>query len=188
MPFELNYDQMILLDAEDLAEAGIAEAYESLLPELEKYVQQPAQVEELKDHDVGRYSVKCGSREFAIHGPELDDDSWGSATHAFFAIVNEQLANSACRFYAISGGNDLGGIFPDARASTRCAEGSPKQAGLALPANRGAALVRSVSLNRCVEGGDLASTRAWRKNQIWDSRRDIFSDVCVQGVAWNKPR
>jgi hypothetical protein len=34
----LDYDKMILLDAEDLAEAGILEAYEELLPELQNYV------------------------------------------------------------------------------------------------------------------------------------------------------
>jgi hypothetical protein len=41
----LDYDQLILLDAEDLAEAGILKAYESLLPELRKYVPRPAEVE-----------------------------------------------------------------------------------------------------------------------------------------------
>lgn len=115
MSFDLDYDQWIHLDAENLAETGIAEAYESLIPELHKYVQEPAQIEELIDSDNSRYSVKCGDREFAIYGPELaevsGDNSWGRATHAFFAIVNEQLASSACRFYAINGGNDLGGMF-----------------------------------------------------------------------------
>ena len=50
----LDYDQLVFLDAENLAEAGMREAYESLLPELQKYVPQPAQVEELIDNDVGR--------------------------------------------------------------------------------------------------------------------------------------
>ena len=36
--FTLDYDQWIILDAEDLAETGIAEAYEGLLPVLRKYV------------------------------------------------------------------------------------------------------------------------------------------------------
>jgi hypothetical protein len=47
----LDYEQLILLDAENLAEAGIREAYESLLPELRKYVPQPAQVDEVIDND-----------------------------------------------------------------------------------------------------------------------------------------
>jgi hypothetical protein len=114
MPFTLDYDRWIHLDAEDLAETGIREAYESLLPELRKYVPQPARVQELIDNDTPRYSVRCGTKEYAIYGPEQDDEngnSWGRATYAFFSIVNGQLAGSEYRFYAINGGNDLGGMF-----------------------------------------------------------------------------
>jgi hypothetical protein len=115
MSFSLNYDELIQLDAEDLAETGVAEAYELLLPKLRKYVQQPASIEEAIDNDTPRYSVKCRAKEFAIYGPELREDnasnSWGRATHAFFAIINDQLTNSEYRFYAINGGNDLGGMF-----------------------------------------------------------------------------
>ena len=35
----------------------------------------------------------------------------GQSYLAFFTIVNDQLANSQYRFYAINGGNDLGGMF-----------------------------------------------------------------------------
>jgi hypothetical protein len=114
MSYTLDYDQMILLDAEDLAEAGIRQAYVSLLPELRKYVPQPAQLEEVIDHDAGRYAVKSGTREFVIYAPELADgrgESWGRATAAFFTIVIDQLTNLQHRFYAINGGNDLGGMF-----------------------------------------------------------------------------
>lgn len=110
----LDYDQMILLDAEDLAETGIRDAYESLLPELQKYLPRPAQIEELIDNDSGRYAVKSGTREFVIYAPDSDDqggESWGRATVVFFTIINDQLANSEHRFYAINGGNDLGGMF-----------------------------------------------------------------------------
>jgi hypothetical protein len=110
----LDYDKMVILDAENLAEAGIREAYESLLPELQKYVPQPAQIEELTDNEVGRYAVKFGTSEFVIYAPDLNDkggESWGRATVAFFTIINDQLANSQYRFFAINGGNDLGGMF-----------------------------------------------------------------------------
>ena len=110
----LDYDQMIFLDAEDLAEAGIREAYESLLPELRKYAPRPADVEEVTDNNAGRYTVKSGAKEFVIDAPELHDqggESWGRATVAFFTIVNDQLASSEYRFYAINGGNNLGGMF-----------------------------------------------------------------------------
>lgn len=110
----LDYDQWLHLDAENLAEAGIREAYESLLPELRKYVPQPAEIEEVIDNKAGRYAVKSGAKEFVIYAPDLHDDggeSWGRATVAFFTIVNDQLASSQHRFYAINGGNDLGGMF-----------------------------------------------------------------------------
>jgi hypothetical protein len=110
----LDYDQWIHLDAEHLAETGIGEAYESLLPELRKYVELPARIEERIDNDAPSYSVQCGAKEFIIYAPELGDEngnSWGRATFAFFTIVNEQLACSRYRFYAINGGNDLGGMF-----------------------------------------------------------------------------
>jgi hypothetical protein len=112
--FTLDYDLWIHLDAENLAETGIAEAYERLLPLLRKYVPHPAQVEDVIDNDTPTYSVRCGGKEYAIYGPNLgqeDGGGWGRATVAFFAIVNEQLADTVYRFYAINGGNDLGGMF-----------------------------------------------------------------------------
>jgi hypothetical protein len=114
MPFTLDYDRCIHLDAEDLAETGVHEAYEALLPELRRYVSQLAPVEEVIDNDAPSCSVRCGTNEFAIYGPGLDEaggNSWGRATFAFFRIVNDQLAHSEYRFYASNGGNDLGGMF-----------------------------------------------------------------------------
>jgi hypothetical protein len=114
MSFVLDYDRLFLLDAEDLAETGIREAYESLLPELRKYVPQPAQIDEVIDNDTPKYSVRCGTKEYVIYGPEPGNESgnsWGRATFVFFRIVNDQLAGSEYRFYAINGGNDLGGMF-----------------------------------------------------------------------------
>jgi hypothetical protein len=124
--YELNYDEWIHLDAEALAETGIGEAYEQLLPELRKYIAEPVQVEEIIDNDTPIYSVRCGGQEHVIVRPDLAEEgsgSWGRATFAFFAIVNAQLVDTAYRFYAINAGNDLGGMFLtpaqalDARAS-----------------------------------------------------------------------
>jgi hypothetical protein len=114
MNSELDYDDMVILDAESLAEGGISEAYESLLPKLRQFVARPASIEEDIDDGAPSYTVRCGGSEFAIYGPELVDEegeSWGRATYAFFAIVNDQLAGSEHRFFAINGGNDLGGMF-----------------------------------------------------------------------------
>lgn len=114
MADSIDYDKLVLLDAEALAEAGIKEAYEALLPELKRYVPNPAKVEERLDADQPRYSVVAAGTEYVVYAPGLVDDegqSWGRATWAFFDIVNRQLTDSQYRFYAINGGNDLGGMF-----------------------------------------------------------------------------
>lgn len=114
MAFELNYDDAIGLDAEELAEGGIAKAYQRLLPKLRKYVPSPAKIEELRDDDTPSYAVRFRGEEFPIHGPDLDEEeanSWGRATYVLFTIVNEQMVESEYQFYAINGGNDLFGIF-----------------------------------------------------------------------------
>ena len=114
MTYQLNYDEMVLLDAEDLAETGIGEAYKALLARLRQFVQEPAEVEEITDFDVPTYSVRSLGKEYKIYSPGLEDgegQSWGRATCAFFRIINEQMGHSNHRFYAINSGNDLGGIF-----------------------------------------------------------------------------
>ena len=114
MSFLLNYDDSIHLDAETLAEGGIAAAYESVLPRLRQFVKNTARIEEYRDDDKPSYSVRCEGIEYHIYSPELEEqnvESWGRATVALFAIINEQLKDSTHRFYAINGGNDLCGIF-----------------------------------------------------------------------------
>jgi hypothetical protein len=114
MKFTLDYNMMLLLDAEDLAEAGINERYQFVVRVLRQYVPEPAQVQEVIDNDAPSYTVKCGDREYVIYSPALPNEegqSWGRATHAFFKIINDQLTKSEYRLYAINGGNDLGGMF-----------------------------------------------------------------------------
>jgi hypothetical protein len=111
MPSPLNYDELVFLDAEELAEQGMRRAYERVLPILKKHVQQPVMIEEIIDDEVGSYSIKYRQKEFVIYRSGNDYRSWTNATYAFFAIVNDQLAHMAYRFYAINGGNDLGGMF-----------------------------------------------------------------------------
>jgi len=110
----LNYDKMIPLDAEDLAECGIKRAYDGLREQLRRYVAWPAPVEEMIDNGVPSYRVRCGGVEYAIYEPGLADDegqSWARATYALFRFVNDQLEQSDYRLYAINGGNELGGMF-----------------------------------------------------------------------------
>lgn len=107
----LNYDEWIHLDAEDLAETGVKKAYEQLLPKLRKYVASPAEVTERIDDDAPSYVVSCLGTDYPIYDKNDQDESWGRATFALFDIVNRQLAETPYRFFAINGGNDLGGMF-----------------------------------------------------------------------------
>ena len=114
MKFKLDYDKMVFLDAEDLAEAGIKEAYQSTMRALGQYVSEPTEVQEVVDNKAPSYVVKCAGLEYVIYSPalpEVEGRSWGRAAHAFFKIVNDQLTKSEYRLYAINGGNDLGGMF-----------------------------------------------------------------------------
>ncbi len=114
MKFTVDYDKMISLDAEELAEAGIKRAYGSIVPLFREYASEPAEVLEAVDNDAPSYSVKCNGLEYLIYAPALLDNegrSWGRAAHALFKIVNDQLMKSEYRLYAINGGNELGGMF-----------------------------------------------------------------------------
>src|SRR5262249_55803296 len=106
--------EMIHLDAEDLAEGGVQAAYKELLPSLQKYIENPDEITETIDNDAPSYSVRHRDVEYFIYRHDLEDEdgqSWGNAAFALFSIVNAQLENTPYRFYAINGGNDLGGIF-----------------------------------------------------------------------------
>lgn len=105
----LDYEDLIMLDAEDLAEGGIGEAYASIVPRLREYVSEPAEVEDRFDEQ--GYTVRAGGKERVVYGPENAEESWPLATFVLFDIVNAQLEGATHRFYAINGGNDLGGMF-----------------------------------------------------------------------------
>lgn len=110
----LDYDKMILLDAEELAEGGVKEAYDSLKDVLRQYAPSLYDVQELYDDQEPSYRVQCAGQEYVIYSSQLsseDGQSWGRATYALFQIVNNQLQQSGHRFYAINGGNELGGMF-----------------------------------------------------------------------------
>jgi hypothetical protein len=122
------YDQVIPLDAEDLAEGGISRAYKSLLPKLSQYVSQPAEIEEVLDDRQPSYAVRYRDREYRIYSPEgQQDESWGRAAYALFSIVNDQLEGSSYRLYAIGGGNDLGGIFLTPSECEAARKSSPRK-------------------------------------------------------------
>src|SRR5258708_1741496 len=114
MAFTLNYDNMLFLDAEDLAEAGIKKAYDSLAPDLGQYISAPAEVQEVVENDTPSYVVRCCDQEYLSYSPDVPNDEgqgWGRAAYAFLKIANDKLRKWENRLYAINGGNDLGGMF-----------------------------------------------------------------------------
>jgi hypothetical protein len=111
MAADLNYDDLIMLDSEELAETGIKQAYEELLPILGKHLATPASITEKIDNDAPSYSVVCQGVTYHIYSPGDQDKSWGKATFAFFDIVNRQLAQTRYRLFAINGGNDLAALL-----------------------------------------------------------------------------
>ena len=114
MALAIDYDKAHHLDAENLAEQGIAKAYDEVLPELRQHVKNPIAIAESVDAHATRYAVRAAGQEFVIYGPDSpgsEDKSWGTATYVFFKIINDQLTHSNVRYYALNGGNDLFGIF-----------------------------------------------------------------------------
>ena len=112
-PEPLNYGRMVLLDAEDLAEMGVREGYERVVPSLEALIGNPAvEVSELIDTATPRYVVRADGIQYEVFTSGTSQErSWGNATYALFRIVNAQLAKAPRRFYAINAGNELGGLF-----------------------------------------------------------------------------
>lgn len=109
VPFD--YDDLVLLDAEDLAEGGILEAYQQLHPTLRQHGAAEIDIAEEVDEDAGTYTVLADGTRYPIYGEGVEEDAWILATIAFFDIVNAGMANATHRFYALYGGNDLAGIF-----------------------------------------------------------------------------
>lgn len=86
----LDYEKLILLDAERLAEQGIAEAYQLLLPTLREHVARPAEVREILDADLPAYTIQCNGEEYIVYSaaePGTEVQSWGRATFSFFLLL-----------------------------------------------------------------------------------------------------
>lgn len=114
MSQELDYSSAIHLDAEALAEQGIAEGYATIQPLLKTYSVVPLVVGEKIQAEKGIYTVTAGDHVQQIFPSPLGGggyESWEAATVALFDIVNRQLVESSVKFYALYSGNDLMGIF-----------------------------------------------------------------------------
>lgn len=108
------YNRLIPLDAEDLAEGGLLEAVREHVAEFHAYLPDLKPFEEIFGPDQASYTVRFEGREYVIYDEKTPEGaSWHRAAWAFFDIINRQLEEigSAYTFYAISGGNDLSGVF-----------------------------------------------------------------------------
>jgi hypothetical protein len=124
----IDYDAALILDAEELAEQGVAAAYEELSRELSELGIEPASVSEHADVEAGTYVVQCGGTSYSISGQSIAaSDSWGLATYALFDIVNRQLAGQRLAMYAVNGGNDLFGIFMTPAQAERSRNALPRK-------------------------------------------------------------
>jgi hypothetical protein len=112
LPDPLDYDQMISLDAEDLAQGGIPAAYDRLLPMIKAFNSDPiAKVECLHEPD-GSQCVVAGDRKYTVWSANAERfEGWVRGPIALFDIVNRNLAHTEVKFYAFYGGNDLSGMF-----------------------------------------------------------------------------
>jgi len=113
-PSVLDYEKLIHLDSETLAEQGIGRAYAALETHMRSRGVAPEPIEEVVDHSAPAYKLRFRGSEYVVYSPAVagsEGSNWGLATFAFFSIVNQQLPQTGPRFYAINGGNDLGGMF-----------------------------------------------------------------------------
>lgn len=106
----INYDEMLFFDAENLAEQGMANAYEEIKAEFRKRGIELSPIEEIIDDENVTYHIIHDGKTHCIYADMNDRNSWANATVALFDIVNSQLRESDIRLYAINGGNDLGGV------------------------------------------------------------------------------
>jgi hypothetical protein len=125
---QIDYGLALMLDAENLAEQGIAQAYQVLVPRLAGYGITAGPVIEHDDSLADHYSVEFDGHRYVIYGPGADaEDAWGLAAHALFDIVNHQLAPTGVRFYAINEDNDLCGIFMTPEQAERARQALPRK-------------------------------------------------------------
>ena len=109
----LNWDELIHLDVEELAEGGMTEAYDNLSSILERYVTQALTLTAIEFEDSDDYVVELNGKRWIIYddNTQSSGDAWVNAAVAFFEIVNSQLTNSDWTFYAFYGSHDFSGMF-----------------------------------------------------------------------------
>ncbi len=99
----------VSLDAEDLAEGGIAQTLNDMTPLLASLGVNPPKIETIEE-DGYTYRLRIGSKTYDVYTPENHQDSWALAFIATVQIVNDLLPEGQT-FYAFYGGHDGYGII-----------------------------------------------------------------------------
>jgi hypothetical protein len=110
----IDYDEVFHLDAENLAEYGMKQSYDLLIPKLQTLGVKPKPMTEIFSQDDGRYNLYVGGKTYKVWNGEAltkNEFPWPLATAIFFETINDQLSKSEYKFYAINGDNDLHGVF-----------------------------------------------------------------------------
>jgi hypothetical protein len=105
----------VFLDAEDLAEGGFIEAYETMVPVLSQILAHPAAVFSDLQSPSGQVFIPVNGENrriiFELFEFADSDDPWTFAQIEFFALINALIEHSPYSFYCLDGGNDLKGVF-----------------------------------------------------------------------------
>jgi hypothetical protein len=104
-------EQIIHLDAEDLAEGCIPYAYQAVAQALQGH---GVDLLDINDQGDGSYVIgewRYWSFPVTVDAPPSSGMSWDYAAWIFFRMVNAQLEGRPVKLYALNVGNDLDGVI-----------------------------------------------------------------------------
>ena len=111
---ELDYERLIMLDAERLFEQGMLEGYEAIIPKLKDFIE-PANMTEIFPDGTDDYLIEVQNKKYYLFNEDIAQkdiyDGWALATYTLFHVVNLQLVETDYQLYALYGANDLSGVF-----------------------------------------------------------------------------
>ena len=102
----IDYEQIVHLDAEDLAEGGMVEAYERITAAIADERIEWAPMTQ-SGEGTPDYSIHLLGETHRVYGSSPGTDDWAISSAVLFDAVNRQLVNLDFKVYALNGGNDL---------------------------------------------------------------------------------
>lgn len=102
----IDYEQIVHLDAEDLAEGGMVEAYERITAAIADERLEWAPMTQ-SGEGTPDYSIHLLGESHRVYGYSPGTDDWAISSAVLFHAVNRQLVDLDFKVYALMGGNDL---------------------------------------------------------------------------------